>query len=348
MLMKKIHYFALSLAVGILVCGCSDENELSTQNRGKEKPVVTLTADEVDGGSFTFTIAASEQASQYAYAILEGTDNPTPLAYDIVCDEVGNVAEEDRENGNYSHYAFNVSEKASATHTFECKPQGKYEVFAAAITSTGLLGEVAKLSITIPKIELQAGNYTVSYTDAGGDPYEFSAKIVSDEEDQTKCLLYADWFGAFGGYADPVLVGKVDVISKQVVFDGTFLEEDGSLAKNDDGSLASAFGMPFYRIDLGLGFDCLLAFFGGGDTGKEPIVASMDNKGYLTDISYFTYIVYNADTRKQVGTFDSCNDGRMIYVPEGGDTPETQAHAAVKKNVAGMEKLETPRYGFCK
>ncbi len=339
MLMKKIHYFALSLAVGILVCGCSDENELSTQNRGKEKPVVTLTADEVDGGSFTFTIAASEQASQYAYAILEGTDNPTPLAYDIVCDEVGNVAEEDRENGNYSHYAFNVSEKASATHTFECKPQGKYEVFAAAITSTGLLGEVAKLSITIPKIELQAGNYTVSYIDPWGDPYEFATKIVLDEEDPTKCLLYANWFGMFNGYTNIILVGKVDVISKQVVFDGTTTLMSGGSPINIFGKIILnnvPVGDVVYQI----------AFFGGGNDGKEPIVASIDNKGYLTDISYFEFGAI--DSEGYVGALDGCNDGQMTYVPEGGDTPETQAHAAVKKNVAGMEKLETPRYGFCK
>lgn len=348
MFMKKINYLALSLAVGILACGCSDENEPSTQNRGKEKPVVTLTADEVDGGSFTFTIAASAEASQYAYAILEGTDNPAPLAYDIVCDEVGNVAAEDRANGNYSHYAFNVSDAASATHTFECKPQGKYEVFAAAITSTGLLGEVTKLSIEIPKIELKAGNYTVSYTDASGSPSEFSAKIELDAEDPTKCLLYAQWFGLpISQYIDPILVGQVDPISKEVVFDGTFLDEDGSLAKNEDGSLANAFGSAFYIVDLGLGFDCLLAFFGGGNSGDEPIVASMDNNGYLTDIASFEYDVFNAETVKYVTVLDSCTDGIMTYVPEGSDTPETQAHAA-KKNVAGMEKLETPRYGFCK
>lgn len=321
MLMKKIHYLALSLVAGALVCGCSDENEPSTQNRGKEKPVVTLTAEDVDGGSFTFTIAASEQASQYAYAIFEGTGNPAPLAYNIVCDEVGNLADEDRANGNYSHYAFNMSDGASATHTFECDPQGKYEVFAAAITSTGLLSEVTKMTVEIPKIELQAGNYTISYTKANGKPGEFAAHIELDEEDPTVCYLYAQWFGLpFAQYIAPILVGEVDVLSKEVVFDGTYLE-DGSLAKEEDGSLSSAFGMPFYKVNLELPNPCLLVFYGSGN-GGSPIVASMDNKGYLTDISYFEYYAFDASTFDEVGTLDSCEDGVMTYVPEEDEPAE--------------------------
>lgn len=323
MLMKKIHYLVLSLVAGALVCGCSDENEPSTQNRGKEKPVVTLTAEDVDGGSFTFTIAASEQASQYAYAIFEGTGNPAPLAYDIVCDEVGNLADEDRANGNYSHYAFNVSDGASATHTFECDPEGKYEVFAAAITSTGLLSEVTKMTIEIPKIELQAGNYTISYTRANGTQGQFSTFIELDEEDPTVCYLYADWLGLFGQIINPILVGQVDVASKEVVFDGRYLASNGSLATKKDGSLASAFSTIFYQVDLGLGFDCLLVFYGGGNSGKEPIVASMDNKGYLTDISYFEYAAYDADEMEYVGSF-ACEDGVMTYVPEEDEPAENE------------------------
>ena len=312
MLMKKIHYLALSLVAGALVCGCSDENEPSTQNRGKEKPVVTLTADEVDGGSFTFTIAASEQASQYAYAIFEGTGNPTPLAYDIVCDEVGNLADEDRENGNYSHYAFNTSDGASATHTFECDPQGKYEVFAAAITSTGLLSEVTKMTIEIPKIELQVGNYKISYLDPWDDSYEFSAKIELDEEDPTVCYLYADWFGMFGGYSSIILVGDVDVASKEVVFDGTTTTMSGD-------SPVNIFGKGIGSINLG-GTAYQLAFFGGGNSGTEPIVASMDNKGYLTDISYFEFGAF--DSEGYAGAYDACNEGQMTYVPEEDEPAE--------------------------
>lgn len=321
MLMKKIHYFALSLVAGALACGCSDEQEPSTQNRGKEKPVVTLTAQEVDGGSFTFTIAASEQATQYAYAILEGTGNPAPLAYDIVCDEVSGVADEDREDANYSHYAFNVSEGASATHTFQCEPQAEYEVFAAAITATGLLSEVTKLSIAIPTIELQTGNYTVSYTDVEGEPNEFAVHIELDEENPTVCYLYANWFGLFGGYANPVLVGEVDVVAKEVVFDGTFLQSDGSLATEEDGSLASAFLQPFVSLNSGA---YLLVFMGGGNSAKEPIVASMDNKGYLTDISYFEYGVFSANDGSYLGAYDCCEDGQMTYVPETDEPQENE------------------------
>ncbi len=317
MLMKKIHYLALALVAGALVCGCSDEKEPSTQNRGKEKPVVTLTADEVDGGSFTFTIAASEQASQYAYAIFEGTGNPAPLAYDIVCDEVGNLADEDRENGNYSHYAFNMSDGASATHTFECEPQGKYEVFAAAITSTGLLSEVTKMTIEIPKIEFKAGNYTVSYTRGNGTLGKFATYIELDEEDPTVCYLYADWLGLFGQIINPILVGQVDVASKEVVFDGTCVHPA------NNGSFVKGFGATFYQVDLGLGFDCDLVFYGGGNSGKEPIVALMDNKGYLTDISYFEYAAYDSEEGTYVGSF-ACEDGVMTYVPEEDEPAENE------------------------
>ena len=309
--MKKIQYLALALVAGALVCGCSDENEPSTQNRGKEKPVVTLTADEVGFVSFTFTIAASEQASQYAYAIFEGTGNPTPTAYDIVCDEVGGLADEDRANGNYSHYAFNVSEGASATHTFGCDAKGTYEIFAAAITETGLLSEVTKLTVELPVFELKAGDYTISYTSMRGSS-SFPVYIDWDEEYPTECILYADWFNIFSDYGDPILVGEVDLASMKVVFDGTFIDYDGSIAAD------KAFGMAFFyanqqRTQYGV-------FFGSGDSGTEPIVASINEDGYLTDISGFEYSVYTTQFQ-YLGTYDYCEEGVMTYVP-AEDEPE--------------------------
>ncbi len=141
--MKAIKYLAMFFAAGALFAGCSDnDDELNNQNAGKPQPTVTLSKTAAVDGSFTFTIAASAEASQYGYAVFEGKGNPAPKALDIVCGDV---------SGSFADGVFNVAEGASQTVTIECNAAADYEVFAAAITETGLVGnEVAKMECYVP------------------------------------------------------------------------------------------------------------------------------------------------------------------------------------------------------
>ncbi len=141
--MKAIKYLAMFFAAGALFAGCSDnDDELNNQNAGKPQPTVTLSKTAAVDGSFTFTIAASAEASQYGYAVFEGKGNPAPKALDIVCGDV---------SGSFADGVFNVAESASQTVTIECNAAADYEVFAAAITETGLVGnEVAKMECYVP------------------------------------------------------------------------------------------------------------------------------------------------------------------------------------------------------
>lgn len=138
--MKNIKYLAMFIAAAGLFIGCSDDDDLNTQNQNKPKPTVTLTAGTVSDDEFTFTLAASDNASQYAYAVFEGEGNTAPIAHDIVIDEV---------SGAVQTGAFNASDAASQSVSVECKSAMTYQIFAAAITSTGLLGEVVALDIHV-------------------------------------------------------------------------------------------------------------------------------------------------------------------------------------------------------
>lgn len=129
------------LAAVSLFSGCSDDDDLSTQNKNKTKPSVTVTQGTVTDTQFTFTLTASEEAAQYAYVVLEGKDNAAPTAHDIVIDEVSGKLQSD---------AFNFADAATQTIGVACDPDADYQVFAAAITATGLLSEVSELKVYVP------------------------------------------------------------------------------------------------------------------------------------------------------------------------------------------------------
>lgn len=565
--MKTIKYLAMFLAAAGLFTGCSDDDDLNTQNQDKPKPTVSLTAGSVSDAEFSFTIAASENASQYAYAVFEGAGNTAPIAHDLVIDEV---------SGAYQSEAFNVSDAASQSVSVECESAATYQIFAAAITSTGLLGEVVSLEIhvddtiapvpqsfapdgnkvtitysepikvgaagsatvrymqwgsltilapvAIPKenistegntativcekpgngagyivsfteglfedlsgnkaaaidsswsnqmekfinigwntpnvdfpiegsyfdaqtdeddfnqptatislkfpfdvfdneksnsvqiiynepeglsylnssftleedkrtvkvalprvptgafdvqfaagafydvwdnesaaftvspdalrysnypIEIKTGNYMISYT-SGGEKVEnpdsgtpFAAQLEPYGKD---FVLHAAWFGVLGeDFALPDLVGTVDYANNRIVFDGRFLD-DGSIAKEQNGDVASAFSSGFYYYDRDHKY--ILAFWGGGDSGMEPVTVTFDEDGYLTGISYCDYTIHDASSGSGVAVYDFITDGKMTFVSESAGTAAGTAAAPSASKV--YKALPTPRAGFSK
>lgn len=148
--MKTIKYLVAFLAAALMFNACEQEQGLSQQNKDKQKPTVSLVLNEANDVTLSFDVVASENAAQYAYAVFPGSDNEVPSAYDILLTETFAAAAE----------AFNtkIGEGASATAsvTLDCSgfAAETYQIFAAAITETGLIGEVAVLDVTMNDTEI--------------------------------------------------------------------------------------------------------------------------------------------------------------------------------------------------
>lgn len=143
--MKTIKYLAGFLAAASILISCEEANVLNNQNKGKEKPSVTLKQKVADDVTLSFEITASENASQYAYAVFAGSDNPVPSAYDILVEEALADA-----SGSFNT-SLSEEDSFENTVTVDCTefPAETYQVFAAAITETGLIGEVVTLDVTM-------------------------------------------------------------------------------------------------------------------------------------------------------------------------------------------------------
>lgn len=190
--MKNIKYLAMFLAAAVLFVGCTDDDELSNQNQNKPKPTVTLTAGSVSDAEFSFTIAASESASQYAYAVFEGEDNTAPIAHDIVVDEV---------SGAYQTGAFNVADAESQTINVECKSATTYQIYAAAITSTGLLSEVVSLDI---QVDDTIAPVAQSFDNEGSTVKITYSEPIKVGTTGSATVAYIQW--VIGNITDPVAI----------------------------------------------------------------------------------------------------------------------------------------------
>lgn len=143
--MKTIKYLVAFLSAALMFAACEQDPGLSQQNKGKEKPTVTLTTKVAEDVTLSFGLTASENAAQYAYAVFPGTDNEVPSAYDILVEETFAAA-----SGSFNT-SLTEEDDFTATVTVDCSDfvAEKYQVFAAAITETGLVGDVAVLDVTM-------------------------------------------------------------------------------------------------------------------------------------------------------------------------------------------------------
>ena len=148
--MKTIKYLVAFLAAALMFSACEQEQGLSQQNKDKEKPTVSLVLNAANDVTLSFDVVASENAAQYAYAVYPGSDNEVPSAYDILLLETFAAAD--------GAYNTKLGEDASSTAsvTLDCSgfAAETYQIFAAAITETGLIGEVAVLDVTMNDTEV--------------------------------------------------------------------------------------------------------------------------------------------------------------------------------------------------
>ena len=143
--MKTIKYFVAFLSAALMFSACEQEQGLSQQNKDKEKPSVSVILKEANDVTLSFDLMASENAAQYAYAVYAGSDNDVPSGYDILLQETFANAD--------GAYNTTLGEGAaySTTVTLDCSSFASetYQIFAVAITETGLIGEVSVLDVTM-------------------------------------------------------------------------------------------------------------------------------------------------------------------------------------------------------
>lgn len=139
-MMKNINYLVTLLVAVFFFSGCGDDDVLGERNAGKERPEVTVTPGAVTGTEAVFSLAASENSAQYGYVVLKGTGLTAPAAYDILTNSVTNTVKRG---------VFHYTDAASASVSFPCEPEAGYTVFAAAITTDGLVSLVKAVEFDI-------------------------------------------------------------------------------------------------------------------------------------------------------------------------------------------------------
>lgn len=142
--MKFNRYITLALATVVAFASCQKEvgDGLSDQNKDKERPAAALSVVSALDDTLVFNVAASgAEVSQYGWVIFEGTGNEAPAALDIVIDEV---------SGSLGSGVFDCANDGTDSDVaFEVEPYGEYQIFAAAITKTGLASEVVKIDVVV-------------------------------------------------------------------------------------------------------------------------------------------------------------------------------------------------------
>lgn len=148
MIMKTIKYFAALLCMALVMGACTKGDGLSDQNAGKAKPTVALTQNVATDYALEFTMEVSQNASQYAYAVMTGHDNSVPTPISILTNEVVGA-----QTGETFNMKGEVELEDKKVVTLDCSgfkaPSDKYQVFAVAITADGLAGDVVTLDVTM-------------------------------------------------------------------------------------------------------------------------------------------------------------------------------------------------------
>ncbi len=154
---------------------------LSKQNAGKEKPVITIEANNAVNYLMTFTLTVDFNTAQFGYAILDGSSTLVPATQDIVMDQIGTALQSG---------VFNAVDQTKKRVEFECEPNHEYKVYAAAISETGLLSLLAEKTIKVDDTEVP----TVVKSTVSGSTLviEYSEDIVLNTSSKAY-IQYVKW-----------------------------------------------------------------------------------------------------------------------------------------------------------
>lgn len=284
--MKILNHIALiATAAAMMLAGCAKDNTPNTANKGKEKPKVEVELSDNTDTEFNLKITPSSNTKYFGYVVYDGKNNEVPSAYDIV---TNNLA-------NYLDYNIFESDGSSKDALIKCILNDDYQVFAAAITETGLLSEVTELKVNIegahPEIELLEGVYTITPSPASAEddyePIEAAQKpfnVTVSKLNAAQYLVTGTWFG----FANISFVASFNFSDNSLVMDGRVYSQ-GAIQESWFNSLIG-----YANSDRTL----VWALFGAGESGADPMIfdcAVKDKKASPSsvrqgiDIEIFTY-----------------------------------------------------------
>lgn len=274
----KIRYIIASVVLGsLLFTSCGDGISLpNTDNKGKAKPTVGVEITDQTETGFNIKLSPSADVQNYAYAVY-ATDSEevpaAPSAYELVTRGVA---------GTYAANSIIKGDETSKDVKINCILKDYYHVCVAAISKSGLLGEVETKTVHIPGAHPDVTFVNAVYTFDAPMSDEFGSDafapglggpfdITIAEADPAVYVMDATWFGLFKF----TLEGTYDYTDNTLTFDGTFYKD----------TQGSTFGYicGYANAAQTLGW----ALFGGGQSGKEPLVLQCelkDKKAYVTSI----------------------------------------------------------------
>jgi hypothetical protein len=178
----------------------------------------------------------------------------------------------------------------------------------------------------VPQATIVEGTYTVTFSYQGD--WEFDVDVVKYDDTYYK-LSTGGWLG-WSGLDMPILLGTADAGAGTISFDGTELY-NGEI----DTSAAGSFGSCYYWADQAQ--TQLIALFGGGDSGTEPIVLTFDGQGYITSISQVILALVDYPAFTVAGIMDMMPSGEMTYVgPVGGAAAVASAPAKSNGTITAL------------
>lgn len=344
--MKTLKYLAICLAGASLLAGCSDDEQPGKGNKDKERPEVNIVAGKVttsqNGGNISvnapFSITVSDDARQYGYAVLPGSESG-PDAYSILVGEVADPIA----SGTFSCEAGGGARAHSFSVTVgKDEAFGDYTIYAAAITETGLTSEVAAVTIPaseIPKPEdpfaVPRGAYEVHYKASatyGGKPVESThsgtpfvlglSPYDGIGAEEGLYVLAGEWFNMgelWGGVSTihPCLVGRLDRERLTITFDRMLDPSTVNL------------GRPNWKIyDKGTPYNTAFSdyvasdgsgdiyMFRGGTSGDAPVVVTLDKSGKPLTLSICAYARVKQETKEIVAYYDVIGEpAELVYRP---------------------------------
>ena len=309
--MRKFLEFTIAAILLLTTSSCQESNLVSETNRGKPAPDIAAKLVKKQYNDFTISLMPSSDAMFYGFVVMEGTENKAPSAYDIVNGKCSNIG---LNSGFYS------SAQTSSIQQIKtrCTYSENYQVFSAAMNSSGRLSKIDTLMVNIPGaapgISVKEGYYMIKGTKFGdvenpnsGTP--FPLRIKKWSKNPTKYIAIANWFNFVGkGQAfGPFLLGSVDYDKMTLVFDGSIVDSNENLYED-----VNAFGAIFIDYDD----KNSLAFWSGKD-GDNPIECFINSSGELISISEIRYAIHDKESKKKVGYFDALQNGTPVeYIGE--------------------------------
>ena len=214
------------------------------------------------------------------------------------------------------------------------KPKDQITINVPAGACTDIYGNksaaitVGPLSYAYTPVYPEQGDYTVN-----NGEYPFDARLVALTDDpEGPYLFYANWFDSFSSVnALPTLYLTLDEPSRTLTCNSQFYYS-GSVEED-------LFGTIFYYYDSAHTMG--MAFYGGGDTGTEPITITYGEDGKLASISYCEYGVVRLSDGRYLGVYDSCDETTTFTKKESSAAP-----VANNKRVANFFALPEPQPGF--